>query len=460
MKKKVLLKDNLLKTLLIFFGVFFVLSWIIPSGSYEMGYVEGKISPIGIFDLLKYPLYTLATFLQYGMVVLAVGIFYAILSKTGVYYDLCNNIASKIKNKKLFLGILTFVLVLLSSMLGQPLALFIFVPFIYNIIVLLGYDKKTGFAVAIGTILIGNICSLTGSGIALAANDLFNIGLTKDLLIKIIFFMMISLLYVNLVLSHSKEEKEELILCEKVKTKKSSLPAKVLIIFTFVIVILGVFDLSIFNFTLFKDIHTSVMNFEVNGFYLFQNLFKGIEPLGSWTNYDLIEFLLLMSIIISWVYSLKFDEIIESTKEGITRTIKPALYIMIVSIIFCVILNSESNIMETINNAILKGDFSIIKTSLASISGGIFYNDYAWLLSSGYGKMLVLNDTNNYFLISLIGSSIHSLLMLVLPTSLLLAPGLSLTNIDYKEWLKYIWKFVLMILFVIIVISIIVFKFI
>jgi len=452
-------KNTLLKTLLIFFGILVLLTWIIPSGSYNGGYIEGKINPIGIFDLIKYPLYSLATFVQYGMLILAIGIFYVIISKTGVYYSLCDNIVSKIKRKKLFLGILTFSLTLLSSIVGQPLALFIFVPFIYNLVILLGYDKKTGFAISIGTILIGNICSLTGSS-AIVNTELFNISLTTELLVKIIFFIMITLLYVNLVLSHSKLEKEELILCNKEKTKKSVLPVKVLIIFTFIIVLLGVFDLNVFNFSLFTDIHTSLMNFEVNGFYLFQNLFKGISPLGSWTNYDLIEFLLLMSIVIAWVYSLKFDEILSSVKEGITKTIKPALYILIINIIFTVLLNTETNVMETINNTILKGDFSIIKTSLATISGGVFYNDYTWLLSSGYGKMLVLTDSNNFFLISLIATSLHGLLMLFLPTSLLLAPSLSLTNVDYKDWLKYIWKFILMLLFVIIVISIIVFKFI
>ena len=454
-------KNNLLKTLLIIFGVFVILTWIIPSGTYNGSFVQDKVNPIGIFDLFKYPLYTFVTFIQYGMVILAIGIFYGILSKTGVYSKLCDDIVDKIKKKKLFLGITIFSISLLSSIIGSPLILFLFVPFIYDIVILLDYNKKTAFAVSIGSILIGSICSLCGSDIALAAKEIFEISLKKEILVKIILFIMITLLYINLVLSHSNESKEKVkpIFYDKERSKKSALPLKVLMIFTFVVSMLGIYSLKTFGFTFFTDIYNSLMNFDVNGFKLFGNLFKGMSEFGLWSNYDFTVFIIIISIVISWVYTINIKDVFEGIKEGIIKTYKPALYAMASCLIFAVIINNDSNIMETINNFILSKDFSITKTSLATISGSIFYNDYSWLLQGGFGNILVQNGANNYSIIIILSSGLHGLLMMLLPTSVLLTSGLIYTNLDYKEWLKYIWKFILIVFFVIIVISIILVKF-
>lgn len=452
-------KNSLIKTLLIIFGIFVLLTWIIPSGSYDLAYTNKGLDPIGIFDLFKYPLYSLATFIQYGMVILTIGIFYGILSKIDAYSKFCENLVKKINHKKLFLGIISFVLILISSLVGNTLILFILVPFIYNLVVLLGYNKKTGFAIAIGSILVGNICSLTGTNIALTNLEIFKIALSKEIVTKIILFIMISVLYINFVLSHSKLEKEETILYEKNNTKKSVLPMIILLVFTFVIGILGTYDLSKVGFNFFKDLHESLMNFEVNNFYLFKNLFKGISRFGTWSNYDLMEFILLMSLIISWVYKLKLKDIIEGVKEGILKTYKPAIIACLSGLIFVVILNTNSNIIETINNSILSKDFSIINTSTSTIISSFFYTDYVWLIGSGFGETIKLYDSNMYVVITLLVSGIHSLLMMLLPTSILLTSGLVYTKFDYKDWLKYIWKFILIVFFVIMIVSVILIKF-
>ncbi len=351
------------------------------------------------------------------------------------------------------------IIILLSSLLGLPLVLFVIVPFIYSLVTLLGYDKKSAFAVSVGSVLVGNICSLCGN-ILKINKEILSISLSQDLFARIVLFLMISLLFVNLVLTHLKEEKTEPIFYEKSKSKKSVLPIIVLSIFTFVILILGVFDLTKFGFNLFTNIHNSVMNFDVNGFHLFKHLFSGISYLGTWDNYDVMEFLVIMSLIISWVYSLSFEEIFEGIKDGLKKTFKPAIVATISGVIFVVLLNTESNIMETINNFILGKDFSIINTSLATVSGSLFYNDYTWLMNSGFGDILSQFDSNKFMIITILTSGIHSLLMLLLPTSVILTTGLTYTSFDYKEWLKYIWKFILLIFFVLLVVSIILIKFI
>ena len=461
-------KNSLLKTLLILFGLFVVLSYIIPAGYYDTEYVKGGINPVGIFDLFKYPVYSIAMFIQYGLVILAIGIFYGILSKTGVYSKLCDEIVEKhSKNKKIFLGIIIFIMVLLSSVVGNPLVLFIFVPFIYNISVLLGFNKKASFAASVGSILVGSICSICGSNIALVNNEIFELTLTTELAVKIIFFIIVTLLYINFVILGYKEEnvkkaKIELAFYEKnSKSKKSILPIKILLITTILITLLGVFSLNELGFTLFKDMYNSLMSFDIKGFYLFKNIFNGLEALGSWSNYDVVAFIIIMSAITAWVYGISFDDIKEGIKEGVLKTYKPALYAIFAGMIFTVLLGNEpqTNIMETINNYILTKEFSVPRTSLATVTGSIFYNEYAWLMQSGFKNALLLNGTNNYFTISFLAGSLHSLLMLIFPTSVLLASGLAYTDLEYTSWLKYIWKFLLFVLALIIVIVIILVNF-
>ena len=452
-------KNSLLKTLLIIFGVFVLLTWVIPSGSYNTNYVDKGLDPIGIFDLFKYPLYSFAIFVQYGMVILTIGIFYGILSKIGAYCKLCENIVKKIKHKKLFLGIITLVLILISSLLGNTLTLFLIIPFTYNLIVLLGYNKKTAFASTIGAILVGNICSIAGTNIAITNLEVFNLAITKEILTKIILFIMISFLYVNYVLSHSKLEKEDTILHGKSSSKQSLLPISVLLVITFIVTIIGVYSFDKLGFNLFKDLHQSLMNFEVNNFYVFKNLFKGILGFGSWDNYSLMVFILVMSIVISWVYGLKFKDMLDGVKKGLSKTYKPAIYATISGLILVVILNTNSNIVETINHSILGQDFSIIKTSTSAIISSIFYNDYVWLIGSGFGETLRLYDVNIYVVITTLVSGIHSLIMMLLPTSVVLTSGLVFTEYDYKDWLKYIWKFILIVFFVVLIVSVILMKF-
>ncbi len=218
---------------------------------------------------------------------------------------------------------------------------------------------------------------------------------------------------------------------------------------------------KVFGITLFTDIYNNLMSFEINGFHLFEKLFGGLVVFGSWTSYELSTFIIIMSLIISWVYSLKIKTIIEGFKEGICKFYKIALYAILANIVFTIILNTGYTVMATINNLILGGTtgFSIIKTSLATLSGSLFYNDYSWLMNSGIGNVLKLSDVSSYSIIALILNGIFSLVMLIIPTSVLLVTGLKFSDIDYKNWIKYIWKYLLIVLGLLLIIAIILFKF-
>ena len=64
---------NLLKTLLVVFLVYVVLTWFIPTGYFSSGdYIKDAITPIGLFDIIRYPLITLTSsvFILIALVIL------------------------------------------------------------------------------------------------------------------------------------------------------------------------------------------------------------------------------------------------------------------------------------------------------------------------------------------------------------------------------------------------------
>ena len=109
-------KNGLFKIILITFLVVFLLTWIIPAGGYATGsFASSGIDPLGIFNLARTPLIAITNLIQYSIYFIVLGAFYGVLNKTGVYSRIVNNIASKIKNSKLFLIIITSLFILISS---------------------------------------------------------------------------------------------------------------------------------------------------------------------------------------------------------------------------------------------------------------------------------------------------------------------------------------------------------
>ena len=65
------------------------------------------------------------------------------------------------------------------------------------------------------------------------------------------------------------------------------------------------------------------------------------------------------------------------------------------------------------------------------------YGVYTPLLS-------VITDESLYQVLALNFQTLNGLVMLVGPTSLILIVGLTYLDIPYTTWLKYIWRFILM----------------
>ena len=93
--KNWLKKHDLLKIVLFVILVIFVLTWIIPAGSFSGStYSGGTIYRLGLDDFFRAPYFAFNYYLLNILFFLVVGVFYGILAKTTGYKKLVANLTN------------------------------------------------------------------------------------------------------------------------------------------------------------------------------------------------------------------------------------------------------------------------------------------------------------------------------------------------------------------------------
>ena len=103
----------------------------------------------------------------------------------------------------------------------------------------------------------------------------------------------------------------------------------------------------------------------------------------------------------------------------------------------------------------ISDSFNLFTTALTGIIGGFFYNNYYYYFNAIATDLAIHVDANYYTIMTFVLQSIYGLMMMILPTSLILVSGLSMLGVSFKEWIKYIWRFVAQLLVIILIISVI-----
>ena len=447
-------KNNLLKIMGIIFLVYVLLTWIIPTGYYSNGaYVEGDIVPVGLFDIIRYPIITMCStaFMITAIVILLIGALYGVLNKTGAYQNILDKIVSSFKKQgDLFLIITIILFVILSALTALELPLFVLVPFFATVLLLLGYNKITAMISTVGAILVGNVVSIYGYNIA-GINKYLTGDIHYSIIYRLILLFVITGLLVFTVLKTSKSKekvkKEEIPFYEKVSSKKTGVGILVVSGIVLLITIVGMLNIEGFvNITFFSDIYTNLTNIKIGDYPIVKNLIGTIYQYGNWTNYELAMMLVILIFTIKCMYKVKSSEFVEGIKNGVIKMLPLAFYALIVNTVF-LMLNATStgySIFPTIANKILSltSGFNIITYSISVFIGSILYNDFPYLVNQLYS--FVINNYDSALNVSaVVIQSIHGLVQLLVPTSVLLVLGLKYFDISYKNWLKQIIKFVL-----------------
>lgn len=477
-------KYDLLKVFGITFLAVLLISWFVPAGSYSSSSFSSAETAVavGIYDLIRLPFISIATFIQYLLLILVIGGFYGVLNKTGVYTKIVEGIVKKYKdNSKKFLIITIIIFALLSSIVGTLNVILILVPFFVTIILKLGYSKINALASTIGAMLVGQIGSTIGFGTWGYLKIVFgqlntSFTMTSLVLVRIIMLIIITTLFIILVSKKSviknevvnvkdkkskktvevKEEKINIPLYKETRSEKGILPLVLIVAITFVILMVGSYNLSYtFGITFLEDFHEYLMSATIGNYSIFSNILGDAPSLGSWGNYDVIALLTIVSLILTWIYSVKLSDAIEGYINGMKEMIAPAVYATLSCVIFAVILNMNgTDFVNTIVHLFVGEEFSIGGTTAATLVSSFFYNDFYTLIATMASPFSVF-EGNVILIVSLMFQTMYGLVMLIAPTSIFLIAGLSYLQIPYKEWVKYIYKYLLIIFGISIVISVI-----
>ena len=446
-------KFDLLKWIGGLFLILVVLTWLIKGGQFASGtFSEADYEPLGLLDLIRIPISTLVNYASYGVLVLFIGGLYGVMKKTGAYDVLVAKVAGKFAhNSKSFLAITVTLFGLLSAITGLQWVIIILVPLFATILRKLNYSRLSSFMATVGAILIGNVACIYGFNICGYLNYYIGLDINEDVFTKLILFIM---LIVVLTLYISKNNKQDDIDADMNKEvvssdeKRSVWPLvailAIMVIFLLVAGYNWYYGVSYNGFTqLYENISSN--------YSWVNNIIGQYSPLGYWGTTEFTMVLLIASMLIAWLYSLSFKDSFDAFASGCKKALRPAVYVSLASVIIYAVLGTSTgnNIYFTISNAILglSENVHALVMTLFSFVSGLFLNDFSYFVGYMSSPLTTLyTDTEMYSYMSLIMQTIHGLVMMFVPTSMILVGGLSYLKINYKDYLKYVWLLLLEVL--------------
>lgn len=516
------MKRNLLKAIGISFLIFVVISWVIPVGTYADGKLTTNgIDAVGLFDLIGVPVNTFVTFALYVAVFACIGGLYGVMSKTGALGAWVEKIGNRFDGKETRFLVFTILLfVILSSLTGLVLPLFVLVPLFAMILFKLNYDKVTALVATVGAILVGSMGSTYGFNISGYTKNVLSLDMNSQILPKVILLVLLTAALIIFVLKfgNKKSKKDEALKKEikeskeakkseekkvekeskdskkeskkdskkapakkngkknknkattknmairkdvkKVRNEKrvSTLPLIIIFVLLIIVTLFGMYNWYYsFGIEVFNDMHSAIMGVKIGDFPIFENLLSGINALGYWGNQEFIILMVLAAILLAFIYRLSFGEFVESFIAGVKKMMPTALYAALASVILAVLYQASYQGSGTVADTMFYGtmtltkDFNVLTTGLTALYGSFLYNDLYYLL---YGLQAYITEFGKHSIsiAGLLVQSIYALGMLILPTSVILIAGLSYFDVSYKNWIKYIWKFAIAALLIILLV--------
>lgn len=463
-------KHNLFKVLSITYLAAVLLTWILPQASYSSSLEIGTRNPMGLYDIVMYFIYGLRAFAPVVLFVLAIGGLYGVLDKTEAYSKIVNTTIEKFKGKEKCFLIPTMILfVILASVTGLNLSLFIFFPFVIAIVLGLGYDKMTALTVTMGSTIVGMLGATFSPTIYELMNYALDISYTNEILGKIILLVLGTALLILFVLLYIRkqfatEKKETKKTKDSAKTKKVKVakvekkeeketkkvriwPLCIVLGILFVLLVVGSIDFN--TAEAFTKMHDSIMGVHIGKFYIFKSILGTIPAINSWSFGEYLTisyltftfFIVIASLIIYFISPMKFDEYLDNFGDGTKKMYK---MIPLFGLAYALVYVSVTNpVYLNISNFVGKitGDFNVVTTGISMLINSIFNPDlyyYANTQLTYYGGLL--NDATLNPLLSMMFTGTHSLMSLIMPSSLLLILGLSYTDTKWTSWMKHIWK--------------------
>lgn len=447
------------KKLLTVFGisllVVFLLTWLIPtSTSTTNGVTLGAITPVGLADIFSsIDIILYYNFSKPAIFILFVGMFYGVINKSGAYKALVDKVSTIFKNETILFAIITTVFYsATTAMTGIYLPMFTFIPFSIAVLLELKYKKVSALFLTVGSTVIGLLAQIPSA----TYNNAISVETNTFLWIKagLLFVLVaVNIIYAIKTLdnkkSKNKEEEtasENMFVPEKRDAKNKKAPKGialfVVMILLFVVFVLGLTPWS--STEVFQNAYTAIKNVKIGNFEVFNSILGTFEVFGSWSLTSVYVTLGFAIVVAAITNKLKFGEMVEGCMEGAKKVFGLSVLAALTSLFVIFALNS--GFLITIINFIAKsGNIALVTLSSLIASPLMVDESYA----AQYLIQVIYTITANESLLelyALIVQLMYGFTMLIAPSSILLIITLYYLNESYKNWLKYVWKILLVIL--------------
>lgn len=485
------------------FSVLLVMLLLVVIATYFIEGREGSVSYLAIGDVFLNYVQSFYYFFDTVIFIFVVGGLYGALNKVDGYKKLVKDVAIKMEGKeKLFVVIATILFALLSSLTGLNMLLLIFIPFVVSIILLLGYDKLVALSSTVVAVMVGFIGGIfvtvkdAGSQYSMSYTTFDKIagldGNFGNIFPKILLLVVAVGLLIFYIIKHinkieNGEIKNELSNNDvflvtprdkngkKVKvdySTKKSWPIMVMGIVLLVLLVLGFMPWnSLFGLENFNDFHTWLTELAIPKFTLFGHKFSeypvftslvsgNFTAFGEWgslgTFMMAIVLIALFIFILKFVSKVKFSDLMDGFIYGVKKMVPAAMISMLAyTLLVCVYNNG---MMETVISA--AGDQfgdNVVVGSVMAIIGSMLHVDTYYTVAGVFTPIVSsLTEKANLSVYAVMFQSLYGLVQIIGPSSLLLIVGLSYLEVPYKNWVKYIWRFILELLIIIFIVLMIV----
>ena len=211
---------------------------------------------------------------------------------------------------------------------------------------------------------------------------------------------------------------------------------------------------AVFKVDLFDKMLEGITGFKLFGFPIFGKILGSVNSFGNWMITDMFLPIALVILILSLIYRLSFDDIIDGFVAGARKALKPAIVSLLVYSILVLVTYHPFQLV--IYKKVIGKQFNVVREAVAAILSTLFNVDRSYSIHSILPYLVsVVKDTKTYGTIGIIFQSMYGFTTLFAPTSLILMTTLSFLKVSYGSWLKNVWKLLLELFIILLIVFII-----
>lgn len=475
-------KNSLFKAILIVLGAVMLVCGVLSVCGYFVPALNGLFTMIPIGDVFVSYIQTFYYFFDTIMFLLVLGAFYGVLNEVPAYKKLVDNIVQKVKgHSKLFVLIVTGLVAVITSVSGLTGLLLIFVPLLVTIIMALGYDKLVALSATVVAMLVGFSSSLfvTFSDpnsyygyVATTFEGVTGSGMYDNLWFKLALLVLgtgLLIFFINRHIKSVQDKKVKYDLNDSSEVAVSEVkgdyknirtwPIVLVLVLLLVVMLIGYIPWgTLFGVKCFDDFNTWLLGLKTGEFVWVTNLFANqgnFVALGSWASlgsYVVMTCLLIVAaFVIKLIYGVKFDEFVDNFVSGAKKVLPVVLLLSLSYVILIVSYNHGivSNLITWLNDAI---GINVGTATIVTFVTTLLHSDLYYSVAGGLLQMTGKASEGLLPILALNFQSIYGVVTMIAPTSLFVIFGLKYFDVPYTTWLKYIWRFALILVLLVLLV--------